>query len=238
MTSVPFNNSCRFNATSGGTGDFIVASHVTGYKTPEEALATDGKTYHYWSQSSDGLTWEEGRGAYDYATDKLARTTILANSLGTTAKIDFAAAPIVDVFPSPSPMLEAVDYVPATSRILFWQAAAPTGWTKLTTHNDKALRVVSGTGGGNGGSYAFSTVFGRYQTDSHAIDSNELTYHAHTSYDVYGDGAAINVGGAYNGAINFVDHGRGTTTAGANYGHVHGVEMRVYYLDMIICEKN
>lgn len=49
---------------------------------------------------------------------------------------------------------------------VFYQAAAPTGWTQVTTHNDKALRVVSGTGGGFGfggvsgaGGLPFSTVF-------------------------------------------------------------------------------
>jgi hypothetical protein len=42
--------------------------------------------------------------------------------------------------------------------MLFVQTAAPTGWTKSTTHNDKALRVVSGTAS-TGGSTAFSTVF-------------------------------------------------------------------------------
>lgn len=42
--------------------------------------------------------------------------------------------------------------------IMFQQTAAPTGWTKATTHNDKALRVVSGTVG-SGGTAAFSTAF-------------------------------------------------------------------------------
>ena len=49
--------------------------------------------------------------------------------------------------------------VPQSSASIFFQASAPTGWTKVTTHNDKALRVVSGTGGGSGGSSSFSTVF-------------------------------------------------------------------------------
>jgi hypothetical protein len=48
----------------------------------------------------------------------------------------------------------------AGTAILFYQAAAPTGWTKSATDNDKALRVVSGTTGGTaGGSVAFSTAF-------------------------------------------------------------------------------
>jgi hypothetical protein len=42
--------------------------------------------------------------------------------------------------------------------MLFVQTSAPVGWTKVTTHNDKALRVVNGTVG-TGGSSAFSSVF-------------------------------------------------------------------------------
>ena len=30
---------------------------------------------------------------------------------------------------------------------VFYQAAAPTGWTQVTAHNDKALRLVNGAGG-------------------------------------------------------------------------------------------
>jgi hypothetical protein len=46
----------------------------------------------------------------------------------------------------------------AGTRLLFQQTAAPTGWTKDTTHDNKALRVVSGTVG-SGGSVAFTTAF-------------------------------------------------------------------------------
>lgn len=49
---------------------------------------------------------------------------------------------------------------------VFYQASAPTGWTKVTAHNDKALRLVNGTGGGFGfggtsgaGGNSFTTVF-------------------------------------------------------------------------------
>ena len=49
---------------------------------------------------------------------------------------------------------------------VFYQAAAPTGWTQVTAHNDKALRLVNGAGGGFGfgtspgsGGSNFSTVF-------------------------------------------------------------------------------
>ncbi|MET0718186.1 MAG: hypothetical protein ABWY34_07270, partial [Pseudoxanthomonas sp.] len=48
---------------------------------------------------------------------------------------------------------------PAGTAMLFMTAAAPVGWTKQTTHNDKAIRIVSGTGAGSGGTLAFTAAF-------------------------------------------------------------------------------
>jgi len=47
---------------------------------------------------------------------------------------------------------------PSGTKLLFQQTAAPTGWTKDTTHDNKALRVVSGSVS-SGGSVAFTTAF-------------------------------------------------------------------------------
>lgn len=49
--------------------------------------------------------------------------------------------------------------IPAGTVMLFYQAAAPTGWTQVTTQNNKDIRVVSGTGGGTGGTVAYTTAF-------------------------------------------------------------------------------
>jgi hypothetical protein len=51
------------------------------------------------------------------------------------------------------------DAFPQGTSMLFQQTSAPTGWTKQTTHNDKSLRLTSGTVG-TGGSVAFSTALG------------------------------------------------------------------------------
>jgi hypothetical protein len=50
------------------------------------------------------------------------------------------------------------DFIAGGSLMLFQQTTAPTNWTKGTTHNNKALRVVTGTAT-PGGSTAFTTVF-------------------------------------------------------------------------------
>jgi hypothetical protein len=68
---------------------------------------------------------------------------------------------------------------PAGTRMLFQQTTAPTGWTKDTTHDNKALRVVSGTVG-TGGSVAFTTAFAS-QAVSGSISSTTATNQATTA---------------------------------------------------------
>jgi hypothetical protein len=63
--------------------------------------------------------------------------------------------------------------IPSGTVMMFVQTAAPTGWTKSTTHNNKALRVVSGTAA-SGGSVAFTTAFAS-QAVSGSIGSTTAT---------------------------------------------------------------
>lgn len=51
-----------------------------------------------------------------------------------------------------------VDAFPVGTKMLFQQSTAPVGWVKDTTHNDKALRVVTGTVSA-GGTVGFSSAF-------------------------------------------------------------------------------
>jgi hypothetical protein len=52
------------------------------------------------------------------------------------------------------------NFLPSGTTMVFVQATAPTGWTKDTSKNDCALRVVNGTTGGTtGGTMAFSAAF-------------------------------------------------------------------------------
>jgi hypothetical protein len=47
---------------------------------------------------------------------------------------------------------------PQSTAWIFYQSAAPTGWTKSTSHNNKALRVVSESGGVSGGTNSFTSM--------------------------------------------------------------------------------
>lgn len=50
------------------------------------------------------------------------------------------------------------DFIATGTLMTFQQTSAPSGWTKQTTHNNKALRVVTGSAS-SGGSQAFTTAF-------------------------------------------------------------------------------
>lgn len=84
-----------FLASASGTGDFGVASAVQGYRTPAAASVPNAAVGGYRAESSDLTQWEIGVFTYSTTGPTVARTTVLSNSLGTTAKINFTAAPNV-----------------------------------------------------------------------------------------------------------------------------------------------
>ena len=84
-----------FLASASGTGDFGVASAVQGYRTPAAASVPNTTTGGYRAESSDLTQWEIGVFTYSTTGPTVARTTVLSNSLGTTAKINFTGAPNV-----------------------------------------------------------------------------------------------------------------------------------------------
>lgn len=126
---------------------------------------------------------------------------------------------------------------PAGTKMLFAQASAPTGWTKDTTHNDKALRVVSGTGGGSGGSVGFSTVFGRTSVDGTSLSIAQIPSHYHNMYKSLTGGANNPRGFSTNNSDELLDY-PGMSSAGSGAAHAHGLDLRVRYVDVIIASKD
>ena len=138
---------------------------------------------------------------------------------------------------------------PSGTVMLFVQTAAPTGWTKGTTHDNKALRVVSGSVS-TGGSSGFTTAFGTPSVSgslSGTVGATTLTItqipsHSHTA------GAAVTT---YNGnafdARNTSASGAATSSAGGGGSHDHSfsgslssatASINVAYVDVIIATKD
>lgn len=95
----------KFNPASGGTGDFVYASAVSGYVGPAATspAMVDGKTYRYRAESADLSQWEWGFGVYTASTQTIARTTITLSSTGS--KVSFSLAPQVGITAYPADLL-------------------------------------------------------------------------------------------------------------------------------------
>lgn len=152
---------------------------------------------------------------------------------------------------------------PSGTLMLFQQTLAPTGWTKQTTHNNKALRVVSGTVG-SGGNTAFTTVFGAGKSvGDHALSATQVPNHNHSAsfagvalpvhkHHTLGDITTQSVGplGGGGGAINATsvttEVSAGTPagtvtvvgTTGGGGSHNHTLSMDLQYVDLIIASKD
>jgi hypothetical protein len=141
---------------------------------------------------------------------------------------------------APSVFTGAWAYLPAGTTMTFVQSAAPTGWTKSTTHNNKALRVVSGSAS-SGGSVAFTTAFSAARalsgsTDGHALTIAEIPPHTHTQESMV---VGFNFGAGSN--FNTTTTNTGSTGGGAAHSHTLGsgsVNLAVQYVDVIIAVKN
>ncbi|MDA8150169.1 MAG: hypothetical protein M0041_03390 [Nitrospiraceae bacterium] len=146
--------------------------------------------------------------------------------------------------------------MPATTESVFYQAAAPPGWTQNVSINDQVLRVVSGAGGGAGGNWGISGF--SFAGHSHYFD------HQHDA-PVGGNGAQIDFFDAWGtgqGGINGTDGigggnlGNNNTAyrtspisvndsgiGGPNTGNTGGAvsndgTWRPAYINVIVCSKN
>ena len=97
--------------------------------------------------------------------------------------------------------------IPTGTRMLFYQASAPTGWTKVTSVNDRLLRAVSGSGGSTGGNWEISGL----SIGGTALLTSQMPSHSH------GDGTlAASSAGSHS-------HGDGTLAASSAGSHSHTV---------------
>ena len=153
------------------------------------------------------------------------------------------------------------------TRMLFQQTTAPTGWTKDSSRNNRALRIVNGSvtdGGGNG----FVDVLNSTVTTSngsvsnHTLSESQIPSHYHYAFRSGNAGQLRN--GSNLSSNNYPGSGTGpgnlyetynitarnevpnvgrTSNAGSTSAHNHGFtnpnfNLNVLYTDVIIAQKN
>ena len=155
--------------------------------------------------------------------------------------------------------LTATEFLAGTT-LLFYQATAPTGYTKQTTHDNKAMRVVSGTGGGSGGTTNFTSVFASRtpsgsnsggSVSNHTLSEAEMPSHQHATYfdgaddtnpprnvgnmTVWADNAPFSAYAYsdYRGSSNAHNHGFTNPTFTGT-----AMDFAVQYVDLIIAAKD
>jgi hypothetical protein len=93
----------RFTNALGGLANFVYPGPTTDMQSPASAGAVDGVTYRVYAQSLDMSEWEICDCVYTSASKTFTRpATVVANSLGTTAKVDFSDPPQVFVIDTAS----------------------------------------------------------------------------------------------------------------------------------------
>lgn len=141
---------------------------------------------------------------------------------------------------------------PATTACLFG-TSAPTGWTRSTTHNNKALRLVSGTVS-TGGSTSFTSVF-----TSRTLTSAHIPLHAHTwsasgsvsvsrsswLSSISRNNSSGNWTSGGNTSYGDVSYNTGSASATLSwsgtssvYGSSTALDFAIKYFDVIICTKD
>jgi len=144
-------------------------------QNPSTAFTISSNTITFTSAPSSGTN-----NIYVYYTSPI--TQVIAPSVGSVFSSSFASG--------------ASEFASGTA-LLFQQTAAPTGWTKVTSYNDYAMRVVSGSTS-TGGSVAFSTAFASQAVSgtvgtsgATTLSTSQIPNHYH---QVYSSGFAGNLG--------------------------------------------
>lgn len=149
--------------------------------------------------------------------------------------------------------------IPSGTAMLFYQASAPTGWTKVTSINDYGLRVVSGSGGTTGGTSAFSSVFTNQtptinssglSVGATTLSIDQMPSHNHPgnqSTGYYGSYTGTLVGYGILSGSNLTVQTNSVLSQGGGGSHTHGISgsvtssaitLDLQYANVIICTKN
>lgn len=146
---------------------------------------------------------------------------------------------------------------PSGTRLLFYQANAPTGWTKVTDIGNRAVKIVDdATGGTLAGSVNFSDVFKSVTTSSVAVSGTvgdrkltvaQLAAHGHEGYYYNNHGQDTSnprnypardggLGSTLSLPINGSDATHNHSFTGSS--HSHTVNLSVKYINVIVCRKD
>lgn len=213
-------------------GDYFVGG-LTNIALQESASNQNLIAIGRVASDTDKLPYFTGTGTADVTTLSAFARSLLDDANAATMRATLGVATSAEI-------------IPPWTTMIFFQTAAPTGWTQDTNPGfNHAVRIVAGAGGTTGGTQTFTNAFTTKSTggsvQSYTLAWNDMPWHQHGYRDV--DNAGTPAGGSYYvGSVgNLVT--KTSDAAGASYGHAHGftpgsIDMSVQYLNMIVAYKN
>jgi len=225
------------------------ATLTTGRTIQTNLASTASATFNGSANITPGVT-----GTLPVANGGTGAATLTANNVllgnGTSAVQVVAPGTNGNVLTSNGTtwVSQAAAGFAAGTAMVFVQTAAPTGWTKSTAHDNKALRIVSGTAS-SGGSVAFTTAFASQGVSgtvgSTTLATSQIPSHNHTIDSRTGG----NKGSGFYAPIITVTEANAnssafsTTSTGGGGSHDHSftgtaINLAVQYVDVIIATKN
>ena len=214
-------------------GTKTLVDSTTGIFTATEIRADDG---------TSAFTIEDATGKVTLSNN------LLINAIKTADGVD-----IINVTDSATGAFTGTIF-PSGTIMLFQQTNSPVGWTKDTTHNNKALRIVNGTCT-TGGSQSFTSCFAsRGVSGSVSVSTNNTALNSTTVMPSHNHAMNRKEGGGGSGGGNHYYLGNGgqnpvsyIQSTGGNGSHSHGasgsfsgnnLDMSVQYVDSIFAIKD
>ena len=178
-------------------------------------------------------------------------------SLQTVSDLTAYVKSVNSVTPDPETgnvNIEIPDFVPFGTKMLFYEAAAPTGWIIDTSLNDYAVKIVSSGGGTTGGSTAFSNIFGKaINTSSTSVTISGTTGNTALSVAMLASHNHSIISGHNESEIGGLTYGENSATFNTNgtgsnathnhsfsgtSSHNHNITLNLRYINVIVCTKN
>ena len=150
-------------------------------------------------------------------------------------------------------------HFPTGTVSLFFLSSAPSEWSQVTSQNNKAFRVVSGTGGGTGGNSSFTGCFTNRNLGAnfnctinsssiggHSMSTNNMAQHSHGVNNGNNIQSAEGQTPQSNGiTVRRGNGGTGNYGNGGSHNHPHSrnasgsfntsLNFAVQYVDIMLC---
>lgn len=219
-----------WDESSPGDNDF-----VNQFPANERGFRTDAKGA--FNVEHDPTEGRHKIGVGNDATRDAITTWVVGSLWLNTSSSPATLQRVVSIGPVVWEKIAGPD-IPTGTKMSFFQASVPTGWTQDVTQNDKVLRVVNSTGGGTGGSWTISGI----SVDNATLTAAQMPSHHHTITGYPSGTTTVQSGSGVTVWNPFSTTTKSSSTTGSSAAHGHtmtiGSSWRPSYINVVIGTKD